>query len=120
MKAFDEKHKIAIFLADGFETCEALVVFDFLKRAKIDVELVNANLKNTKEVVSAQGVEIINTTPLNEIIINNYSGIIIPGGQPGTNNLLVNSYFKEMITKFISSTDGFVAAICAAPFLLDK
>lgn len=114
------KNKIAIFLADGFETCEALVVFDFLKRAKTNVELINANIENKREVVSAQGVVVTSLISLEQVVVSDYGGVVIPGGQPGTNNLLVNPYFRKVITKFINSTDGFIAAICAAPFLLDK
>ncbi len=33
--------KCLIYLAEGFEECEALIVYDLLKRAKMEAELVS-------------------------------------------------------------------------------
>ena len=35
-----EDNKCAIFLADGFETCEGLIVIDLLRRAGIHIDMI--------------------------------------------------------------------------------
>ena len=49
--------KFYVFLADGFETVEALGVVDILRRGKIDVCTVSIN--NTKEVISSHNIPVI-------------------------------------------------------------
>ena len=49
--------KIFLFLADGFETVEALAPVDVMRRAGLDV--VTISIMGRKEVVSAQGVTVV-------------------------------------------------------------
>ena len=57
--------KVYTFLADGFETVEALCVVDILRRAKIDVTTVS--IKNSKEVVSSHSIPVIADAIFDEV-----------------------------------------------------
>ena len=52
--------KIYLFLADGFETVEALAPVDVMRRAGIEV--VTVSIMGRKEVVSAQDVTVLADT----------------------------------------------------------
>ena len=46
--------KVVVFLADGFEECEALIVVDILRRAGIETEM--ASVMGRKEVLSSRKI----------------------------------------------------------------
>ena len=48
--------KLIVFLADGFEECEALLVVDILRRA--GVETVMASIMGRLEVLSSRKIEV--------------------------------------------------------------
>ena len=107
---------LIILLEDGFEEIEALTINDYLRRAEIEVDLVS--VKNVREVESSHGVKIIADYLLDEVKIDDYRGIYIPGGQPGSTNLSNNSRVRELVSMYDSS-DKYVVAICAGPMVLD-
>lgn len=107
---------LIILLEDGFEEIEALTINDYLRRAKIEVDLVS--VKNVKEVESSHGVKVVADYTLDEVKIDDYKGIYIPGGQPGSTNLSNNSRVRELVSMYDSS-DKYVVAICAGPMVLD-
>lgn len=107
---------LIILLEDGFEEIEALTINDYLRRAKIEVDLVS--VKNVKEVESSHGVKVVADYTLDEVKIDDYKGIYIPGGQPGSTNLSNNRRVKELVSMYDSS-DKYVVAICAGPMVLD-
>jgi putative intracellular protease/amidase len=45
---------IAIFLAEGFEVCEALTQIDLLRRARLDIK--SFSITDSKDVLSSHGV----------------------------------------------------------------
>ena len=77
--------KAAIFLADGFETIEALTVVDLCRRAGI--ELPTVSVMGTKRVVSSHNVLIEADQVIAELDFDSIEMIILPGGMPGTPNL---------------------------------
>lgn len=107
---------LIILLEDGFEEIEALTINDYLRRAKIEVDLVS--VKNVKEVESSHGVKVVADYTLDEVKIDGYKGIYIPGGQPGSTNLSNNRRVKELVSMYDSS-DKYVVIICAGPMVLD-
>lgn len=107
--------KIYTFLANGFETVEALAVVDILRRGKIDVETVS--ITEDRQVVSAQQIPVIADRVFSECDFSDGDAIFLPGGLPGTNNLEAHEGLSKLIDEFYSK-DKYIAAICAAPRIL--
>lgn len=105
--------KAIIIINNGLEECEALVTYDLLFRAGIEVELVGF----TSEVLSSHNVCFKAHKLLDEINPNDYDCLILPGGMPGTKNLENDSRVQDMIELFVKQ-DKYIAAICAAPSIL--
>ena len=105
--------KAIIIINNGLEECEALVTYDLLFRAGIEVELVGF----TSEVLSSHNVTFKAHKLLDEINPNDYDCLILPGGMPGTKNLENDSRVQDMIDLFVKE-DKYIAAICAAPSIL--
>lgn len=108
---------LMIVLDNGFEEIEALTVSDYLRRADISVDLVSA--KKEREVESSHGVKVVADYTVDEIKINDYNGIYIPGGQPGATNLSKNKKIRDIIELY-NDMDKYVIAICAGPMVLDS
>lgn len=105
--------KAIIIINNGLEECEALVTYDLLFRAGIEVELVGF----TNEVLSSHNVAFKAHKLLDEINPNDYDCLILPGGMPGTKNLENDSRVQDMIDLFVKQ-NKYIAAICAAPSIL--
>ncbi len=105
--------KAIIIINNGLEECEALVTYDLLFRAGVEVELVGF----TSEVLSSHNVCFKAHKLLDEINPNDYDCLILPGGMPGTKNLENDSRVQDMVDLFVKE-DKYIAAICAAPSIL--
>ena len=106
---------IYLFLATGFEECEALAPLDILRRAGIETKTVGIG---GKRIVGSHGIEITADLEANEIELNkNLDGIILPGGMPGTVNLENNETVQKAID-YSSENKLLISAICAAPQIL--
>ena len=75
---------VYVFLADGFEECEALVPADILRRGGIDLKTVGVT---GKTVTGAHGIPVICDITADEAVKEDLSAVILPGGMPGTLNL---------------------------------
>ncbi|NTV48247.1 MAG: HD domain-containing protein [Geobacteraceae bacterium] len=106
--------KVIMPLAQGFEEIEALTVIDILRRAEIEVVLAGL-LPGT--VVGAHGISIVPDTTIDTIDASNFDMIILPGGQPGTDNLNTDKRIHKLLGKF-ASKKKLIGAICAAPIVL--
>ena len=106
--------KAVIFLADGFEECEALIVVDILRRA--GVETIMASVNEKLDVDSSRHI-IVKADILATDIDYKYADLIIlPGGRLGTYNLEKSELVKAKCREFVDKK--MVAAICAAPSIL--
>ena len=85
---------VYVFLADGFETIEALAVVDMLRRAKIDNLTVGVTGKTVK---SSHNIEVVADITIDELNISNADAIVLPGGMPGTLNLEANGVVQSSI-----------------------
>lgn len=104
--------KIGVFLATGFEECEALLVVDIARRAGLDLKTVSVT--GEKEVTSSHNVTIIADLLLGEVDFKEMDMIVLPGGMPGTKNLEACEPLMEQVEAFYK--DGkCISAICAAP-----
>lgn len=110
--------KVLVFLADGFEEVEGLTVVDYLRRMDIVVETVS--ITEEKNVKGAHDITVVadrNISKINDI--GSYSGVVIPGGLPGSTNLRDNDRVIEIV-KEVNAGGKLVGAICAGPIVLAK
>lgn len=107
--------KFYVFLADGFETVEALCAVDILRRGKVDV--ITVSIMKSKEVVSAQNITVVADMLFSECDYSDGMGLYLPGGLKGTQNLEADKELKKIICQYVKE-DKYVTAICAAPSIL--
>ena len=107
---------VYLFLAEGFEDLEALAPVDILRRSGTEVLTVAVG---GNPVRSKSGVLVTADKTIQEIDLKEASGIILPGGLQGVNNLENEPLVCEMIRQTVHS-GRLVAAICAAPALLGR
>lgn len=115
MSNTSSEYKVALFLADGCETIEALTVADILCRAGIPCTKVSVT--GTPVVVSSHNVTMVADTTIGHLDFDNYDMLVLPGGMPGTLNLKACAALTEQVVRFYKE-GRMVAAICAAPSIL--
>ena len=106
--------KAVVFLADGFEECEGLLVVDILRRAGI--ETVMASVAEQLEVDSSRHIIIRADVVAVDVDYATVDLIVLPGGRLGTENLKFVPIVQEKVKAF--AKDKMVAAVCAAPSIL--
>ena len=106
--------KAIIFLADGFEECEGLLVADILRRAK--AEVITASINSSKSVISSHNITVQADALAEDIDYSAADLIVLPGGLAGTANLAASDLVAEQCRAFASGKK--LAAICAAPSIL--
>lgn len=107
--------KVYVFLAEGFETVEALAVVDLLRRAA--VEVVTVAVGDDRTVKSAQKIGVVADEIIKDSLYDDAEVLFLPGGMPGTRNLDAN----EIVTRAVKNQydhGKVVSAICAAPSVL--
>ena len=102
---------VYLFLANGFEDMEAVVPFDLMKRAGIDVLTVGIGGKNIK---SAHGLSVTAEISEDEVDFEKAEAFVFPGGWPGAKNLK-NSETVNNAIKFALYNNIIIGAICASP-----
>lgn len=108
--------KMVIILANGFEEIEAVGIIDILRRAGVEIQLCSAS--NEQQVTGAHQITIQTDTPIKSIEPQSLAGIVLPGGLIGTQNMKKTPAVIELVRK-IQNANGLIAAICAAPLVLD-
>ena len=107
--------RIAILTANGLEEVEALTPADILRRAGFCVDLIS--LDGTHTVTSSHHVTFTADRLIEDMDLDAYDAVILPGGMPGTLVLRDDKRVSQIIRTF--AKDGrLVAAICAAPTVL--
>lgn len=112
---------VYIFLADGFEEVEALTAADLLRRAGAEVALVGVG---GDTAVGAHGIRVICDMSAKDAAdkICSPEGaemLILPGGLPGADNLFASEDVSRSIAA-VKGSECFIAAICAAPYILGQ
>ncbi|MCQ2058286.1 MAG: DJ-1/PfpI family protein [Bacteroidaceae bacterium] len=106
---------VYLFLADGFETIEALTPIDMLRRA--DIPVTTVSVTGNIVVTSAHNVPVKADALFDEVSFSDAQMLVLPGGMPGTTNLAKSEPLMKLIGK--AATQGlWIAAICAAPTIL--
>ena len=106
--------KAVVFLADGFEECEALIVVDILRRAGIETVMVS--IGEQPEVDSSRHIKMLVDAMACDIDYESADLVVLPGGRLGTENLRYSSIVQRTVKEF--AENKYVAAICAAPSIL--
>src|SRR5574340_136264 len=106
--------RVLVPLAQGCEEIEAVTTIDILRRAGVTV--VSAGLDN-QPVRASRGVILVPDTTLDAVLNDSFDMIVLPGGQPGTDNLNADKRIIALLQK-MAKQGKHVAAICAAPSVL--
>lgn len=109
---------VLIPLAPGFEEIETITVVDVLRRAGARVTLAGTE-DGSVPVKGSRGVLVVPDASLNAQQPDDFDLIVLPGGQPGTNNLLENETLINTL-QAMEKKKKHIAAICAAPLVLQK
>lgn len=105
---------VLVLLAPGFEEIETITVVDILRRAGARV-----TLAGTEEGVlkGSRGVHILPDDLIENILETEFDLVVLPGGQPGTDNLNKDARVSQLLIK-VNGLGKKIAAICAAPLIL--
>ena len=109
--------KVYVFLADGFETVEALAPVDVMRRAGLQVTTVS--IMGRSNVVSAQNVTVVADVLFEDVVFDDASALVLPGGGVGTDNLSAHEPLRALLVD-ACSRGMLVAAICAAPMVFGR
>lgn len=105
---------IYVFLANGFEEVEALTPVDVLRRGGVDVKTVGIG---DDVIVGSHGIPVVADLDEDEVDFEALSGVVLPGGMPGTRNLDASETVKAALAA-ANEKGALIAAICAAPSVL--
>ncbi|MGD9899844.1 MAG: DJ-1 family glyoxalase III [Calditrichaceae bacterium] len=103
--------KALVILAPGFEEIEAVTIIDLLRRGKIDVTVAGLELDS---VTGSHQISIIPDAYYLDVDPDEFDVLILPGGQPGSNNLKENRNIINWVNSRFKSGKK-LAAICSAP-----
>ena len=106
--------KAVVFLSDGFEECEGLLVVDIFRRAGI--ETVMASIMGRIEVESSRNICVKADAIAEDVDYKSANVVVLPGGRQGMENLRTSSIVHKTVKEF--SKNKMVAAVCAAPTIL--
>ncbi|MDF1578702.1 MAG: DJ-1/PfpI family protein [Desulfobulbales bacterium] len=110
--------KVLIPMAEGCEELEAVTLINIFRRAGFAV--VTAGLGPEKTPIKcARGTMIVPDRVLDRVLNEEYDLVVLPGGQPGTDNLMRDRRIIDLVRN-MARQDRYVAAICAAPMVLGK
>ena len=105
---------IYVFLANGFEEVEALTPVDVLRRGGVDVKTVGIG---GKTITGSHHIPVTADLSEDEVDFAALSGVVLPGGMPGTKNLDASETVKKALAA-ANEKGALIAAICAAPSVL--
>ena len=105
---------ILVPLADGFEEIEAITPVDLLRRA--GAEVVTASLADGIHVSGRTGVTVHADASLSLVRDRDFDCLFLPGG-PGVSRLRADPRVLELVRRQ-HAADRWLAAICAAPVIL--
>lgn len=107
--------KVIVPLADGVEEIEAVIVIDTLRRADFEVSAVGIT---PSPITASRQVKLLPDTSWHDIQTGHYDAIVLPGGATGAENLAAHDGLLTALREF-NDTGKLVAAICAAPAVLE-
>ncbi len=109
--------KVLVPLANGFEEIEAVTIIDILRRG--GVEVLVASLDENSLVKGANNIVVQADVDINSINSDILDMIVLPGGWDGTYALADDINIQRILKKMDAKGKN-IAAICAAPYALNK
>ena len=103
-----------VLFADGSEELEAITVVNILRRAGVSVTLAGLNAGPLR---GSRGVMLMPDRTIDDVLHDDFDMIVLPGGQPGTNNLKADVRVLGLAQR-MAQQGKYVTAICAAPAVL--
>ena len=94
------QEKYMLILTDTFEEVEAITQVDFLRRATILIDMIS--ITGSLNVTSNRGITVLADDLIENVNLDDYSGIIIPGGLPAAFNIRDDKRVLDIIRKFDS------------------
>lgn len=109
--------KAAVILADGFEEGESLFVVDIIRRGEIMCDMITLD---EKMVRGAHDIYVQTNRHIDEVNVDDYDMLILPGGQPGADHMRDDDRVIALVQEFAKKPEKYIAAICAAPQVLKR
>lgn len=108
---------VFVHLAEGFEEIEALAAVDILIRGGVDAKTVSVT--GERIVKSVRGIGVQCDHLFEEVDYSQGDMIVLPGGQPGVNNLSAHKGLAQKLKEY-QDQGKWIGAICAAPIALHR
>lgn len=108
--------KTLMLISDGFEEIEAVTTIDVLRRCGIEVDICSTT--GSKEITGAHDIKMF-TDILIENIALDYDALLLPGGLPNSHTLRDDERVINIVKEY-DEKGKTVAAICAAPCILER
>ena len=105
---------VLVLFAPGSEELETVTVVDILRRGGISVTLAGLEVGALR---GSRGIVLMPDTTLDDALKHDYDMVVLPGGQPGSDNLKADVRVLKLIQQ-MSQQGKYVTAICAAPSVL--
>ncbi|HFI0508173.1 TPA: DJ-1 family glyoxalase III [Streptococcus suis] len=107
--------KVAVLFAEGFEEIEALAPVDIFRRAGFKCDMIGLT---GLHVEGSHAIK-IEADCVFDGNLSDYDLIVLPGGMPGSVNLRDHDGLISELQHAVEA-GKFVAAICAAPIVLER
>lgn len=114
MEAVLEGRTIALLATHGFEDSELTQPLEAVKQAGAKVDIIS---EAAGEIVGKDSTRIVVNKTINEVTVDMYDGLLLPGGLANPDKLRMNNDAVTFIRDFFEQHKP-VAAICHAPWLL--
>lgn len=112
----EQRRRVYILLAEGFEVVEALAPIDVMFRA--GVECIKVAVGGSIDVMASHGLATLHCDVLLEDAdFGDGDALILPGGNPGYINLRSSKRVCDIVRRYMDE-GRLVAAICGAPTVL--
>ena len=105
-----------VILAPGFEEIEAVTIIDLLRRANVSVTVAGTQ---RGWVEGSHEITVKTDVFFEEVQADDFDLLVLPGGQPGSDNLKKETRLLDWIRRRYESGKR-IAAICAAPGVFHK
>jgi 4-methyl-5(b-hydroxyethyl)-thiazole monophosphate biosynthesis len=103
-----------VLFAEGSEELETVTIVNILRRGGVSVSLAGLT---SGALCGSRGITLQPDTTLEAALNQEFDMIVLPGGQPGTNNLKADARVLQLVKK-MHTQEKYVTAICAAPSVL--
>ena len=106
---------VYILLGAGFETAEALVAANILRRGGVAVKLAGIG---GPTVASSHNIVVTADCPVESVTLSAGDMVVLPGGMGGVSSIAACPAAMALAEQAAKSDELWLAAICAAPAML--